>query len=460
MKLHHIFGAACVLGGTLALSSCEKYDELFPEQYHCVLNIKDAGIRNIELYTTEAEGAVSISVMKTGSKGDVPANGTVTPMSEAIFQEYCNTNGLKYAYLPAEYYTLQNNELQFSSQERYKPVNTVLKTREILQLQESHNGQAYALPLLLRSSEVSVNDSLLIIVPQIKAPTIGLANSGFNHAISFSSKGEAKQAYTLELTLPIPNIWGLKCSLACNEEAVAAFNKYNSQNGNRYKQLPSNAYTLPENGIVTFGNEATIASVDIAINRASLEMGEYILPLSITSPTVEGVEINAAQKTVLLGVTYSPDKLELKASQFKANSIAEGDGTGYAGLVDGLGSGLHFHSNWSAPVKDATYGNYIEVTLSAPVQSIKLDYWTRFENGNAAPTHIKLFASTNGTEWKELGDIASGLPTGGNQQYSSPIYRAEQPFSHFRFAVLESAAGSMTNGNAWFNLGELVLYGN
>lgn len=49
MKLHHIFGAACVLGGTLALSSCEKYDELFPAQYHCVLNIKDAGIRNTEL---------------------------------------------------------------------------------------------------------------------------------------------------------------------------------------------------------------------------------------------------------------------------------------------------------------------------------------------------------------------------------------------------------------------------
>jgi len=50
--------------------------------------------------------------------------------------------------------------------------------------------------------------------------------------------------------------------------------------------------------------------------------------------------------------------------------------------------------------------------------------------------------------------------TGGNQQYSSPIYHAEKSFSHFRFAVLESAAGSMTNGNAWFNLGELVLYGN
>ena len=66
MKLHHIFGAACVLGGTLALSSCEKYDELFPAQYHCVLNIKDAGIRNTELYTTEAEGPTLVSIMKTG----------------------------------------------------------------------------------------------------------------------------------------------------------------------------------------------------------------------------------------------------------------------------------------------------------------------------------------------------------------------------------------------------------
>lgn len=72
MKLHHIFGAACVLGGTLALSSCEKYDELFPAQYHCVLNIKDAGIRNTELYTTEAEGTTPVSIMKTGSKGMYP----------------------------------------------------------------------------------------------------------------------------------------------------------------------------------------------------------------------------------------------------------------------------------------------------------------------------------------------------------------------------------------------------
>lgn len=460
MKLQNIFWAACVLGGTLALSGCEKYDQLFPEQYHCVLNMKDAGVRNVELYTTDTEGSVSVSVIKTGSEGEAPANGAITPMPEERFQEYCSTNGLTYAYLPAEYYSLQDNELQFSAQERYKFVKALLKTREIRQLQENTGGEQYALPLLLRSSDVSVNDSLLIIVPDIKTPAIGFANAGFTDVVSFSSGGEATFTHTLELTLPIPNTWGLQCTLACNDEAKEAFEKYNLQNGNRYTLLPESAYTLPENGLVTFGNEAATASVGITFNSATLDMKEYILPLVITRPTVEDVEINAAQKTVLLGVSYSMDKLELKASQFKANSIQEGDGTGYTGLIDGIGENLHFHSNWYTPVKDATYGNYIDVILSAPVQTIKFDYWTRFENGYAAPTHIKLFTSTNGTEWKELGAVTSGLPTGANQQYSSPIYHAEQSFSHFRFAVLESTAGSMTSGNAWFNLGELVLYGN
>lgn len=461
MKLNKIFWATCILGGTFALSSCETYDELFPQQYHCVLNIKDAGIRNVELYTTDAEGKIPISIMKTGSQGEALANGTLVPMQEEIFQAYCTDNNLGYAYLPAEYYSLPNKDLQFGNQERYKIVEVILKTREIQKLQEAHNGQKYALPLLIRSSEVSVNDSMLIIAPDIKSPTIGLTNAGFVNAVQFSSHGEATLTYALQLTLPTPNTWGLKCSVAPNEEAVNVFNQYNTQHGNRYKQLPKEAYTLPNNGIITFGEGATTASMDITFKRSALAMGEYILPLSITNPTVEGVNINPTQHTILLGVTYSPDKLELKANQFSTNSIANGDGTGLTGLIDGIGAGLHFHSNWGTPVTDGTYGNYIDVHLNKPIQAIQFDYWTRFENGNAAPTHIKLFTSTNGKDWTVLGEIKSGLPTGGNQKYSSSIYHAANKFTYFRFAVLTSTAGSMTSGGgSWFNLGELTLYGN
>ena len=137
MKLNKIFWATCMLGGTLALSSCETYDELFPQQYHCVLNIKDAGIRNAELYTTDAEGKIQISIMKTGSQGEALANGMLVPMSEEAFQAYCTDNNLGYAYLPAEYYSLPDKELKFGAQERYKIVEAILKTREIQKLQET-----------------------------------------------------------------------------------------------------------------------------------------------------------------------------------------------------------------------------------------------------------------------------------------------------------------------------------
>lgn len=460
MKLNRIFWATCILGSTFALSSCEKYDELFPQQYHCVLNIKDAGIRNADLYTTDAEGIVQISIMKTGSQEEALASATLEPMSQEAFQVYCTDNNLRYDYLPTECYSLSDKDLKFEAQERYKIVEAILKTREIQKLQETHNGQQYALPLLIRSSEVSVNDSMLIITPNVTSPTLGLTNTGFVSAAQFSSQGEATSTYSLQLTLPTPNTWGLQCSVNTNEEAVNAFNQYNAQYNNRYEQLPSNAYTLSNNGVVTFGEGATTASMDVTFDRSALEIGEYILPLSITNPTVEGVSIDPMQHTILLGVTYSPDKLDLQVSQFSTNSIANGDGTGLTGLIDGLGAGLHFHSNWGTPVTDATYGNYIDVQLNKPIQAIQFNYWTRFENGNAAPTHIKLFTSTNGQTWTELGEITSGLPTGGNQEYLSPIYRATAPFSYFRFAVLTSTAGSMTGGGAWFNLGELALYGN
>ena len=133
--------------------------------------------------------------------------------------------------------------------------------------------------MLLHGNGASVHDSLLIIAPDIKAPSLELTSAGFVSAVQFTSKGEAKQ------------------------------------NGNRYQQLPANAYTLPDNGVVTFAEAATTATMEVTFNRDAMQMGEYILPLTISNPNVEGMEIKASQKTVLLGVSYSPDKLVLKADQ-------------------------------------------------------------------------------------------------------------------------------------------------
>ena len=60
MKLHNIFGAICVLGAHWPCPAAKNMMNCFLKKYHCVLNIKDAGIRNIELYTTDAERKVCL----------------------------------------------------------------------------------------------------------------------------------------------------------------------------------------------------------------------------------------------------------------------------------------------------------------------------------------------------------------------------------------------------------------
>lgn len=458
MKLNKIFWASCAVIGTFALSSCEKYDELFPEQYHRVLNIKNAGISSVDLYTIDGESAVEISVMKTGSEEKATATGTLAAMTEEAFNTYCSNNNLLYTYLPADCYELKNNDLQFAESERYKFVEAVMNIIAINDVMEQNPEKTYALPLKLSSTDASVNDSLLILLPNVTAPALGFTTSGFVSAANFTSAGESTVSTSLQLEIPQENTWGLKCKVVSNEFAKEQFEQYNAQNENRYTLLPDDAYTLDANGELTFADGATSAGLNITFNRSKIGVGEYILPLAIDNVSKDGFDYENAGGVVMLGVVFSPDKIDLTVDQFSANSVQNGDGTGLMGLIDGRGAGLHFHSIWGAPIGDPVYGNYIDVALKSPLTKVKFDYWTRFENGAAAPTHIKIFVSSDNVSWNELGDISSGLPTGADQQYSSRIYTSETQFNYFRFAVLRSVAGDLTKGS-WFNLGEFALYG-
>lgn len=460
MKFDYITMALCILSGTMAITGCEKYDELFAEQYHRVLNIKNGGIRNIDLYTINATDTIPVSVMKTGSEASISANGMLATMNEADFLSYCTDNDLNYTIIPSDYYILSNNDLSFADTERYKMVNAVLKVRELKKLMDSNPDKHYALPLVLRSMNATVNDSLLIIDPNVIAPTIGFTSAGYVSAASFTPSGESTASMNIQVDIPVENQWGLTCTIASDETARKSFEAFNAQNGNRYTLLPSAAYTMESEGVITFGEGTKSATLKLTFNRDKISVGEYILPVSISKVGVDGFVLDSGRNIMLLGVSYMPQEVKLSADMFHANSIQQNDGAGYTGLIDGLGSGKHFHSNYSSPVKDEQYGNYIDVNLKSPLKTIKFDYWTRYDNPNQGPTHLKIFVSSDGTKWTLLDDITSGLPSGANQKYSSKIYTAPESFTKFRFAVLQSLAGNMVSGGGFFSLGELTLYGN
>lgn len=443
----------------LAFTGCEKYDDLYPEAVHKVLTIKNAGEQNVMLYTTGDDGTYNISIMKGGSEADAPVSAELVVMGEAELAEYCNKYDANYKRLPEEYYSLSANRLDYVGGEGYKIVTASFKTDNLKKFFET-NGTDYVLPLMLLSEEATLEDSLVILKPSITVPMLKLTTAGFNNMVTFTPDGDSEATVSLPVTMPLMNNWDFTCDLVVDEDAKAAFTSFNAANNNRYKLLPEGSYTLAGNGKISFTKDQKDGfQMEVTINRNPLSIGDYVLPLHLTNCTKEQFDIDGNNNIVMVGVSYYPPKVEMTVDMLSANSIHVGDGTGLAGLIDGLGSGKHFHSNWGSPVKDPVFGNYIQVNLKSPLRSIMVDYYTRFENANGCPTKLALFVSNDGNNWTELVTIDSGLPRTANTRYISQLYEANEPFTYFRFAVLQSAAGDLQNVGSYFNLDDLTLYG-
>lgn len=447
--------------GMLALTSCEKYDDLVPSEYHHILNIKQYGMQRISLYTTGDDAVYKFTVMKGGSEAGNTASATVEVMSEEEYKAYAADNNVNEAYLPADMYTIPETSLSFASSETYKIVDVILKTSDIKKMM-NESQKSFALPIRIKSKDCNVKNDILIIQPNIETPTIGFDLAGGNQFLmgsTFTEEVTATVNVEFNVTFPTNNQWEFSFDAKTDEKAEKVFVEYNKQHENKYTRLPQEAYQFKGNGI-SFPLNSSTMTLSVSIDPSKMSCGEYILPLHLSNLSNKHFEVDEDNGVILLGVKYIPNKLNLTVDQLKTNSVEVGDGSGLAGLIDGdTTGGGYFHSKWSSPVMDATYGNYVDVDFRKELHSLSFDYWTRFQNGNGAPRRIKLFTSKDGKTWKEWKEINKGLPGGSHQKYSSSIFTHEEGFTHIRFAVIESAAGNLTTTAKYFNLHELTFFG-
>ncbi len=161
-----IFLLTFLVGLTFFFAGCETYEDLFPEEYHVVLNFKDGMEKEVELSLEGATTEVGVSVMKTGSEDNSVASGLVEVMSEEDFKAIAEKYNIKGVFLAPEFYTLNNNELSFTGDESYKFVNVSLKNDEIKALTKK-NIDKVALPLKLSSTDATVNTNMVIILVEL-----------------------------------------------------------------------------------------------------------------------------------------------------------------------------------------------------------------------------------------------------------------------------------------------------
>lgn len=438
----------------LGTTSClDDGKEDFLDEYNTRLYFINSGEQDVTLYKTGEDAVYSVPLYKGGYDDKATANVNVAVMDQAQLAVYNTENVTNYTLLPSATYALEETSFSFAGDELSKVLKVVFKTDAISVLPEAD----YVLPLALTADKmVNEKKNIILIKPSIIVPSVYFAKTGFvDHSIYVDDK--ATETVTLTMTMPMDNLWDFGCDVDVDESLLEA---YNAENKKNLKLLPTTAYTME---VAPFKSGDNTSPVTLSIDKSKLEVGKYALPLRLSGCDNENFVVDESRNACILGVNYtmprsSLSEIKLSLGMISSNATHAGDGTGLAGLFDGCGSGLHWHSNYSGEVIDEVYAHYIDFALPREITAFAFDFWTRFENGNGAPTSIVLYTSNDGKEWTKMDTIELEL-SAGNEEYNSEVSVSKTPFKYLRFSVPTSNNGNVKAGAYW-NCGDMKIYGN
>jgi len=448
----------------LAQTSCEDYNKEYLDEAVTTLYFKNSGEIPLTLYRAGLDDTYKVVVDKTGYDLTTETDAKIVLLDQVDLDVYNEEQGKNYKLLPSDCFALPASlDCNFGSSDLYKTFDLTLKTENIYNLLAESTDGTYVLPLQLTASKDSINaeKNLLMLAPTVDVPTVYFNKTGFI-LNSISNADPDHIVLTLPIELIIDNQWSFDCSVSVNEELLEA---YNAANSTVYHLLPADVYTI--NSTVSFVPGTSLANVEVNIDRTQLSLGTYILPLQLNECTQEYFSIDGKKNQCLFGISYTPPreelvKVALTADMLTSLNVQSGDGGGLPALCDGNPE-TFFHSQWSGTIPyDPVYGVWIDIALPEEHHSVALDYYVRHNNANGYPALVKLYGSTDKSNWSLIGILekeSNGLPTAKGEKYSSPIFATPDAFSYFRFAVLESASGKLTQESpANYALGELTLY--
>lgn len=456
MKKTFIIASIVALGGLSVLqTACDNYDDLVPQEYNCILSLQQYGEHDLILYRTGVNTTFEISTLKTGNVPTSMAMATIAPMTEAQFAEYQSLTGKNYKYLPKECYEVQQGELAYGSEEKWKKSMVSVKYEET---EKYFNGtDQYVIPILLASpndSCLSSRRELILKISDMVVPSIGFEQTTFNFAEDMV--GDERMTIEIPVVMPVNNLWDFSYEVEVDESLA-----------NGYTLANSDAYEVEVGNFVAGEN----AVVKLNINKGMLNFGSQAIPLRIKScgnPSFEvsssnNVAVVTFHRTVLRSelsdITVTNDKISGYgwATSNGTHTGSSYDGLGLAALFDGDLSSL-WHGSYRNNYNDSTYGQYIDFELPQAVSHFAYDLWTRMQNANGAPRVTDIYVSNDGATWTKLKSVNSPELTQGGQKFESSVCSSATPFTHVRMAVVESAAGNVRTSNKYWNCAELKLY--
>ena len=84
--MKHISIALCLCGMILMNTSCDNYDDTYPQEYEKILSLQTTGEQAVDLYKTGEATNYSITVIKSGSQPTLTASAISVQWMQSILR--------------------------------------------------------------------------------------------------------------------------------------------------------------------------------------------------------------------------------------------------------------------------------------------------------------------------------------------------------------------------------------
>ena len=205
---------------------------------------------------------------------------------------------------------------------------------------------------------------------------------------------------------------------------------------------------------LTESEKTTVTSVytnELIISDTRAKFGEYEFTFQTFNNNNEGgdiLSVKARSGAAPATETIVSTKIKLDDNQFSTDNPEPTEGP-IKNLNDGNPE-TFFHTRWSSP--QVALPQYIQINLKEEHTNF-LFYYQNRNGSQVGPEKLKVLISSDGTNWTELTEITSGLPSASKGEYTSAVIRNEVPFTRVRFLVTKTFGDKN-----YFNLAEFALY--
>lgn len=341
-----------ILAGVLLMASCEnsKYDleNIVPEKYHKILYINQSGEQDLTLYDTGEDYNYTLSVVKTGSDPSQSADVTIDVMTqEQVDNIYNIPQAVNYKVLTEDSYSMDENNLLFSSTDHFKFVNISINPDIVKKLISDNPGVRWVLPLKATSLTDSINsekDKLLLRIMDVVMPAMNFkvptdALDVFQIGTGFTLSKD------IEVFLDTDNQWELECNLGIDNDFI---NLYNEENSTIFQPFPEGCYSFSESVNLPVGTNSTELSVKVDGTKF-VSPGDYMLPIRIMQVSKFSIGSVAMYPLMIRVVGNELDRTGWSA---KANSEElTGETSNSSGPADRIldgNLGTYWHSIWQS----------------------------------------------------------------------------------------------------------------